>query len=300
MTTDSPKVLVVIAGPTASGKTATGVNVAKALCTEILSADSRQFYKELHIGVARPSEEELAAVPHHFIGHISIRDEYNVSRFEADALGLLDSLFRTHSHVVLVGGSGLYVRAVCHGIDVFPETDPSVREQLNQGFARYGIQYLLNRLLDLDPDYYMEVDRHNHMRLIRALEVCISTGLPYSSFLQNTSAGRPFRVVQFGLEHDRNVLYERINCRVDEMFSGGVLEEARELYPQRHLNALNTLGYRELFDHLDGHTGLEETREQIKTNTRRYARKQLTWFRKEPGIRWVTGDFSRQILDSLR
>jgi tRNA dimethylallyltransferase len=286
MTADSEKILLVIAGPTAAGKTETAIRVARTLGTEIISADSRQFYRELNIGTAKPDSIQLSEVPHHFIGHISIHEEYNVSRFETEALALLAQLFSKYRVAVMAGGSGMYIDAVCHGLDDLPDADPSIRLDLRTGFDRYGIQFLRNRLLDLDPDYYSEVDKSNPQRLIRALEVCMTTGVPFSSQRLNSRKQRPYRVISTGLMTTRDKLFERISNRVDRMMESGLEEEARELFPLRHLNSLQTVGYRELFDHFEQRSTLAEAVEKIKTNTRRYAKRQLTWFRRDPDRTW--------------
>jgi tRNA dimethylallyltransferase len=286
MTTDPEKILLVIAGPTAAGKTGTAIRVAASIGTEIVSADSRQFYRELNIGTAKPSAEQLETVPHHFVGHISIHEDYNISRFEKEAIALLEKLFLKYRTIVMTGGSGMYIDAVCKGIDELPDADPSIRMELRAGYDRYGIQYLRNRLLDLDPDYYTEVDISNPQRLIRGLEVCMTTGMPYSALRLKNQQQRPFRVVSAGLMPDRDLLYQRINNRVDMMMEEGLEKEARELFPFRHLNSLQTVGYRELFDFFEGRTTLEEAVEKIKTNTRRYAKRQITWFKRDPQMVW--------------
>jgi tRNA dimethylallyltransferase len=286
MTTSTDKILLVIAGPTATGKTETAIRVASHLGTEIISADSRQFYREMTIGTAKPTPLQLAQVPHHFIGHISIHEEFNVSKFEKEALALLDKLFAKYRTVVMTGGSGMYIDAVCLGMDDMPQADPAIRQQLKSGFERYGIQYLRNRLLDLDPDYYQEVDISNPQRLIRALEVCMTTGIPYTALRLKNSHARPFRSVSAGLMPARDVLYNRINARVESMIGMGLEEEARGLYPYRHLNALQTVGYSEFFRYFEGKSTFSETVEKIKTNTRRYAKRQITWFRRDQEMTW--------------
>ncbi len=286
MTIDSP-LLVVIAGPTASGKTSLAIQLATHFQTEILSCDSRQFYHELNIGTAKPTFEELAAVPHHFVGHLSIFDPYNVSRFECDALELLTSLFRKHPVVIMVGGSGLYIDAVCKGIDTLPDPDPEIRAELKTILGRDGIEALRHELRTFDPEYARTADLANPARLIRALEVFRTTGIPYSSLRKNQIRERPFRILKICLDLPRETLNQRINQRVDGMITAGLLDEARTLYPHRHLNALNTVGYKELFAHLDGLTDLPAAIEKIKTNTRRYAKRQVTWLRRDGGYRWM-------------
>lgn len=280
------KILVVVAGPTAIGKTALGIELAAHFRTQIISADSRQFYKEMSIGTAVPSPEELERVPHHFIQHISVQNDYSVGDFERDALDLLDVLFQEHDIVVMVGGSGLYIDAVTKGLDHFPDIDPEVRQKLNLQLEQQGIGTLQNELKKLDPAYFAEVDQQNPHRLIRALEICIGTGRAYSSFRKNKGAVRPFDSLYIGLTAERTLIYERINKRVDMMMKQGLLEEAQQLYPHKKLNALNTVGYKELFKYLDKEIGLDEAVEEIKKNTRRFAKRQLTWFRKNDKIKW--------------
>ena len=279
--------LIVIVGPTASGKTEIAIKVAKLLGTEIISADSRQFYRELSIGTAKPSETLLAEVKHHFIGHISITEDYNISRFEQDAIKLLEELFERHEVVVMTGGSGLYIDAVCNGIDDQPEHDLEIRKQLNAEYKLSGIKYLQDELLRLDPSYYEVVDRSNPHRLMRAIEVCIITGKPYSSFRKGLQQQRSFRVVKLGIQVPRDELIERINRRVDKMLENGLDGEVKANYQYHDKNALNTVGYKEIFEYLDGNYTLQEAIEKIKINTRRYAKRQMTWFRKDPDIEWI-------------
>lgn len=282
-----PKPLVIcVVGATAIGKTALAIKLAEQYATEILSADSRQFYKEMCIGTAVPSSEELSAAPHHFIQNISIHDTYSVGDFERDALNLLNDLFKRFSVVVAVGGSGLYIDALVKGLDQFPEVSPEVRIQLNQEFAQNGITPLQKELQRVDPDYYSTVDLHNQHRLIRALEVCRSSGKAYSSFLNKPSVPRNFDVMYIGLTAEREIIYDRINQRVDIMMAEGLLEEAKRLYPHKNLNALQTVGYRELFQYFDGSMSKEEAISEIKKNTRRFAKRQGTWFRRNEQIRW--------------
>jgi len=279
--------LLVILGPTASGKTDLAIRVAKLLGTEIISADSRQFYRELSIGTAKPSQKQLAEVKHHFIGHISISEEYNISRFEKDAVTLLEDLFKSHKAVVMTGGSGLYIDAVCNGLDDQPEHDPRIRHHLNSEYKSKGIKYLQDELLRLDPAYYEVVDRSNPHRLIRAIEVCKMTGNPYSSFRKGRQMQRNFKVVKLGIQVPREELIERINRRVDKMIEDGLVDEAKANFQYRYKNALNTVGYKEIFDYFDGICTLEEAVEKIKINTRRYAKRQMTWFRKDLDIIWI-------------
>jgi tRNA dimethylallyltransferase len=286
MNSDSPAMLIVLTGPTAVGKSFLSIELATTLSIEILSADSRQFYREMKIGTASPSAEFLKLVPHHFIAHLSIHDFYNVSRFESDALQRLDHLFETSSSALLVGGSGLYINAVCHGIDELPDPDGALREQLKDLYQNEGIKPLQDKLRELDPIYFEQVDQLNPKRLLRAIEVCMKTGLSYSSLRKNEPKPRKFRILKIGLQREREELNKRINSRVDQMMEEGLLEEVKKLLPYRHLNALNTLGYKELFDHIDGKYSLGQAVEKIKTNTRRFAKRQMTWFRKDQEINW--------------
>ncbi|MAP54370.1 tRNA (adenosine(37)-N6)-dimethylallyltransferase MiaA [Altibacter sp.] len=285
MATPRP-LLVCVVGPTAIGKTALSVAIAQEFSTHILSADSRQFYKEMTIGTAVPSSEELLAAPHHFIQTKSIFDPYSVGDFEREALETLKQLFKEHAVVVLVGGSGLYIDAVVHGLDDFPEVPSEIRETLNTLYATKGIEPLQKELSRTDPVYFQKVDIHNAHRLIRALEVCRGTGRPYSSFLKKGTVARSFDVLYVGLTAERSLIYERINARVDAMVASGLVEEARALYAHRDVNALQTVGYRELFDYFEGTLDLEEAIEAIKKNSRRFAKRQLTWLRKNDAIHW--------------
>jgi tRNA dimethylallyltransferase len=284
------KTLIVIAGPTASGKTAVGVELANHYETVIVSADSRQFYREMSIGTAKPSAEELALAKHYFIDSLSITETYTAGDYEKDALSLLDELFKIHNVVILVGGSGLFIKAVCEGFDFFPATKPGVREKLIEELESKGIGYLQERLRLTDPVYHSQVDLNNSQRVIRALEVFESSGTPYSFFRKSGSGERPFQIVKIGLGLEREVLYERINGRVDEMIRRGLVDEAWSLLPYRHLNALNTVGYSELFDYFGGNTDLETAIALIKQNTRRFAKRQMTWFNKDKEITWVLAD----------
>jgi tRNA dimethylallyltransferase len=288
--------LVVLCGPTASGKTAVAIELAKSLKTEIISADSRQFYEEMKIGTAYPSEAELAGVPHHFVGHLLVTDSYNVFRFEKDALDRLDVLFNSYPVVIMTGGSGLYIHAVCHGIDVLPDPDPQLRNELKGLQAEKGIRALQEKVLELDPVYYQTVDLNNASRLIRALEICIATGLPYSSLRSQNPRPRCFNILKIGLELPREELNKRIDERVDCMLANGWMDEARDLYKFRDYNALNTLGYKEIFEHFAEKMNYRETVEKIKTNTRRYAKRQMTWFRKDKDIHWFSpGDLKSML-----
>ncbi len=278
--------LITIVGPTAIGKTALSIKLAKHFNTEIISSDSRQFYKEMAIGTAVPSIEELHTVKHHFIQTLSIKEDYNVGKFEADALNTLDTLFKTYANVIMAGGSGLYVKAVTEGLDEFPDVDPNIRIQLNKQLKNEGIKALQELLKEKDLKGYHTIAIDNPHRLIRALEICIGTGKPYTSFLNTSNKSRSFNTITIGLNADRSILYERINMRVDMMVEAGLLKEAKLLYPFRDYNALNTVGYKELFEHFDGKISLETAISEIKKNTRRFAKRQLTWFRKNDNILW--------------
>jgi len=280
------KTLIVVAGPTAIGKTGVAIQLARQFNTAILSADSRQFYRELKIGTAAPTASEKALAPHYFCGHLSIRDTYNISRFENDALELLEKLFSTHDFVVMTGGSGLYIDAVCKGIDDLPGADTEIRRKVDEAFREQGIAYLQNELRRLDPDYFSRVDKSNPNRMKRAIEVCLSTGKTFSSFRIQAEKPRPFQIVKTGLNRPRHELFRSIGRRTDQMIMDGLVDEARSLLPFRHLNALNTVGYKEIFSYLDGDMTLDQAVEKIKTSTRRYARRQLTWFKKDKEIRW--------------
>jgi len=293
------KTLVVIAGPTASGKTAAAIELAKHYKTVIVSADSRQFYREMSIGTAKPTDEELAAAQHYFINSHSITESFSAGDFEKQSLSLLDELFKTHDKVILVGGSGLFIKAVCEGFDEFPDTDPGIREKLNAELTEKGIAYLQEKLKSADPDYYNQVDLSNPQRVIRALEVFEGTGRPYSSFRKSAINNRPFKTIKFGLTMAREALYQRINHRVDVMVNHGLIDEVKNLLPSRHLNALNTVGYSELFDYFDGKTDLNTVIDLIKQNTRRFAKRQLTWFRKDPDIIWMQADKKELVTDMI-
>ena len=282
------KTLIVIAGPTASGKTAFAIKVAKALSTVILSADSRQFYKEMSIGTAAPTEEELSQAKHYFVHHISIEDKYDVADYEHDVLQLLDELFKTHDAVVMTGGSGLFIDAVCNGIDTMPDVKPEIRGKVQKLFDENGLKALQDEVLRLDPEYYATVDQQNPRRLQRALEVCYQTGEPFSSFRSGNAVKRDFDIKKYALLWNRQQLIERIDKRVDMMMKQGLLDEAKALYPKRVLNALNTVGYKELFAYFDGQCTLKDAVEQIKVHTRQYAKRQMTWLRKDNSYQWIT------------
>lgn len=281
------KTLIVIAGPTASGKTAAAIKVAKALNTVIINADSRQFYKEMSIGTAVPSPKELSEVKHYFIQNISILNDYDVATYEQDVLLLLKKLFLEHDQVVLTGGSGLFIDAVCKGIDTMPDIDQAVRERVDNLFHEGGLAALQQEVQRLDPEYWAIVDQKNPRRLQRALEVCYQTDKTFTSFRTRSSAKRDFNIVKYALLREKQDLYNRINLRVEIMLSKGLVDEARKLYPYRRRNALNTVGYKELFDYFDGKISLNEAVEQIKLNTRHYAKRQMTWLRKDTEYQWI-------------
>ncbi len=278
--------LICVVGPTAIGKTTLAIQIAKHFTTEIISSDSRQFYKEMAIGTAVPSKEELVEITHHFIQYRSIFEEYSVGDFERDALKLLDTLFETNNVIVMVGGSGLYIDAVIKGLDKFPEVPVNIIEDLKTEFETQGIVPLQKELLEKDPNYYKKVDLQNHHRIIRALGVCRSQKHPYSSFLNTGKEPRKFKTLCIGLTAERAIIYKRINQRVDIMMNEGLENEARNLYPNKELNALQTVGYRELFNYFDGEYTKEFAIEEIKKNTRRFAKRQGTWFRKNASINW--------------
>lgn len=285
-TTDKKKYLITVIGPTAIGKTAMAIHIANYFNTSIISADSRQFFKEMNIGTAVPSKEEQEAAQHHFIQNISIFDEYSVGDFEREAIDLLDSLYKKQDFVVMAGGSGLYVDAILKGFDEFPDIEPSIRENLIAEYESKGITYLQNKLKELDPIHYERVAKDNPQRMMRALEVCIGTDKPYSSFLNLKKNERNFTPIVIGLEADREIMYNRINMRVDIMVNNGLIEEAEALYKHKNLNALQTVGYKELFRYFDGELTKEEAIEEIKKNTRRFAKRQLTWFRRNEAAKW--------------
>ena len=278
--------LISIVGPTAIGKTALSIKLAKHFNTEIISADSRQFFKEMQIGTATPTPQELTLAKHHFIHHKSIEDNYNVGAFEKDTISKLEDLFKIHDVVIMVGGSGLYVDAVTKGLDYFPEVDSLIRETLNKRLETEGIEALQNQLKELDFKSYNTIAIDNPHRIIRALEICIGSGKPYSSFLNKNKVKRKFKVVTIGLKTDREIIYNRINKRVDIMMNDGLLEEVKTLLSKQHLNALNTVGYKELFKYLNGEWTLDFAISEIKKNTRRFAKRQLTWFKKDKNILW--------------
>ena len=290
------KNLIIIAGPTASGKTAFSIELAKALDTVILSADSRQFYKDMSIGTAAPTEEELRQVKHYFVHHISIEDKYDVADYERDAITLLDELFKTHDAIVMTGGSGLFIDAVCNGIDAMPDVKPEIRDKAQRLYDKGGLKALKDEVQRLDPDYFASVDQQNPRRLQRALEVCYQTEKPFSSFRSGNAAQRNFGLKKYALLWDRQALIHRIDRRVDLMMEQGLLDEVKSLYPKRHLNALNTVGYKELFAYLDGDDTLGNAIEQIKIHTRQYSKRQMTWLRKDTSYQWVTTDDLEEVI----
>ncbi len=284
------KHLIVLAGPTASGKTATAIKLAKALDAEIISADSRQFYKELSIGTAAPTAEELSQVKHHFVHNLSIEDKYDVADYEKDVLSYLKQYFKTKNVAVMTGGSGLFIDAVCNGLDEMPDISEEVRNRVSKMLEADGIEGLQREVERVDNDYFQVVDKQNPRRLQRALEVYYQTGKPYSTFRQRNVAKRDFEITKLAILWDRDKLIERINQRVDMMMQQGLLDEVKSVYPKRHLNSLNTVGYKELFDYLDGKCTLEQAVDQIKINTRQYAKRQMTWLRKNGDYQWFTID----------
>ena len=289
------KTLVVLLGPTGVGKTELSLQLAELLGSPVINADSRQIYRDIAIGTAAPTEEELARVKHYFVHTLPLDAYYSAAEYEKDVLALLHDLFQTHDTIVLSGGSMMYIDAVCNGIDAIPTVDDETRETLKRRLADEGLEALVEELRQLDPEYYEIVDKQNPRRVVHGLEICLMTGKTYTSFRKREKKERPFRIVKIGLNRDREELYNRINQRVDQMMTDGLLDEAQRLYPMRHMNALNTVGYKEMFAYIDGTWTLEEAVERIKGNTRRYARKQLTWYKKDEQIRWFHPDEIEQI-----
>ena len=278
--------LIVVGGPTGSGKSALAVDIAKHFGAPIISTDSRQMYRGMAIGTAQPTAEEQSAVKHYFIADREPEDDFNCGRYEVEALALLDRLFAEYEYVVAVGGSGLYIQALCSGMDTLPEADEQLRDTLKMRLESEGLESLFAELQRLDPAYAEVVDRCNPARVMRALEVCISSGKPYSEQRSGTVVERPFHIIKIATDMPRDILYDRINRRVDMMVEEGLIDEARAMYPKRHLNALQTVGYREVFDYFDGKCSLEEAIELVKRNSRRYAKRQMTWFRRDSEFRW--------------
>ncbi|GET23655.1 tRNA (adenosine(37)-N6)-dimethylallyltransferase MiaA [Prolixibacter denitrificans] len=291
--------LFVLLGPTGVGKTDLSIEIAKHLHTEIISCDSRQLYREIRIGTAVPEEKYLQQVPHHMIQNLSVEDEYNAGKFEYDVLNLLDKLFQNHQTVLMTGGSMLYIDAVCKGIDDLPTVDKELRQKLLDRFENEGLEPLRTELKKLDPDYYEQVDLKNPKRILHALEIYYMTGKPYSSLRREEAKKRHFDIIKIGLNRDRTELYDQINRRVELMIEEGLVEEARGVYYKRHLNPLNTVGYKELFAHFDGDFTLEHAIERIQANSRKYARKQLTWFRRDKNIRWFHPDEKEKVLQYI-
>ncbi|WP_396154017.1 tRNA (adenosine(37)-N6)-dimethylallyltransferase MiaA [Flavobacterium sp.] len=291
--------LITIIGPTAIGKTSLSIALAQHFGCEIISCDSRQFFKEMKIGTAVPSDDELAAAPHHFIQNKSILEHYSVGDFEKEALEKLDELFEKNNIQIMVGGSGLYVDAVLKGFDEFPDIDKDIRTEINSKFDALGITFLQEKLQELDPDYYKKLERENPQtlqnpqRMKRFVEVCIGSGLPYSDFIGKSNSKRNFTPIIIGLESDREIMYDRINQRVDLMFEAGLVEEVKQLLPHKDRNALQTVGYRELFDYFEGKSTLEFAAAQIKQNTRRFAKRQMTWFKRTENAVWFDFETDR-------
>ena len=291
--------LIVITGPTAVGKTQLTLELAKHYGIPVINADSRQIYKELKIGTASPTEEQLKQVRHYFVGSQSINEYYNASMYEQEVMQLLESLFTTSPVQMLSGGSMMYIDAVCNGIDDIPTIREDIRTEMKRRYQEEGLEALCEDLKKLDPEHYETVDRQNYRRVIHALEICYQTGKTYTSFRKQTKKERPFKIVKIGLNRNREELYKRINQRVDDMMAQGLLDEARAMTPYREVNALNTVGYKELFDYMDERWSLEEAVERIKGNTRRYARKQLTWYKRDENIRWFHPDQQQEILNYI-
>lgn len=291
---------MILAGPTAVGKTSLSVQLAKRFQTEIISADSRQFYKEMEIGTAKPTKEEMDRIPHYFINSHSIQEEYNVGQFEKDVLNLLNELFQKHDVVFVVGGSGLYVKALCEGIDDMPAIPFEIRQKLNAEFEQFGIEYLQKQVVESDSEYFEIVDQQNPQRLIRALELYRATGKNMSYFrAQEKQVERPFNIIKIGLERPRKELYDRINLRMDQMIAEGLFEEAEQLYPFKNLNALQTVGYSEIFGFLDNEYDREEAIRLLKRNSRRYAKRQMTWFKKDSEFVWFSAEDKAKVIDYL-
>lgn len=289
------KQLLVLLGPTGVGKTEWSIRMAEQLGVPIVSADSRQLYRGLIIGTAAPTEEQLKRVPHHLVGILSPNDYYSASEYENEALSVINKLHKQHDTVILTGGSMMYIDAICKGIDIMPDIDQELRNDISKMYHEEGLDPIRQKLKLLDPIYYDQVDLKNTQRVIHALEVCIMTGKPYSSFRLNTIKERPFDIIKVGFNRPRPELYDRINKRVDEMIKDGLEEEARQLYPMKHLNSLNTVGYKEMFEYFDGNWTLEEAIDKIKQHSRNYARKQLSWFNRDKSIVWI--DLSDKYID---
>jgi tRNA dimethylallyltransferase len=292
-------ILIIIIGPTGIGKTDLSISIAKKLDTEIISADSRQFYKELKIGTAMPDLSQLSTVKHHFLGHLSIHDYYNASMFEFEVIDLLANLFKEKIHILMVGGSGMYINAICQGIDDLPKIDQEVRAQIQTKYEKEGIESLRFELKRLDPEYYKIVDLKNPKRILKGLEICLMTGRTYTSYRKSVIKKRNFNILKIGLNMDREKLYKRIDARVDMMIENGLVDEAKEFYSNRNLNALKTVGYKELFEHFDGMYDLNKAIELIKRNSRHYAKRQLTWFGRDKEIKWFDPNDEESIMEFI-
>lgn len=292
--------LILVVGPTAVGKTDLCLNLANNFKTEIVSCDSRQFYREMNLGTAKPDSDDLKQVPHHFINSLSIEDEYDVRKFEREALALLDELFQKHQVVIMTGGSGLFADAIVNGLDEMPEVAPEIRAAIIKEFEEKGLVFLQDEIAKNDPEYFGIVDQKNPQRLMRALEIWRGTGRKFSSFRVKTKKERPFKVIKIGLERDREELYSRIDLRMDQMIAAGLFDEADALFSKRNLNALQTVGYTEIFGYLEGKYDKEETIRLLKRNSRRYAKRQMTWFKKDDSIRWFSPEKQVEILVYLQ
>ncbi|MFV0345612.1 MAG: tRNA (adenosine(37)-N6)-dimethylallyltransferase MiaA [Bacteroidales bacterium] len=292
--------LIVIVGPTGIGKTRLAIAIAERLSCEIISSDSRQMYREMNIGTAKPSKEELARVRHHFIDNLSVRDYYNASQFEFEVLSLLKQKFKQHDTMVMAGGSMLYTDAVCKGIDELPTVDPKIRSKWKHIFENEGIESIRNYLRILDPEHYAEVDKRNQQSIVNALEIIEMTGQKFSSLRTQTVRKRDFDISYIGLNTERKLLYEKIDCRVDKMIRDGLIDEVKSLERYKSLNSLNTVGYKEIFEYLDGKVDLEQGIEHIKRDTRRYAKKQITWHKKNPNIEWFTPEQTESVLRHIK
>jgi tRNA dimethylallyltransferase len=296
MKATNPKTLLVVSGPTASGKTALAIRLAQHYETEIISADSRQFYKELPVGTAAPSQEELAQIKHHFIGNLSVSDSLDVASYETEVLELLQQLFEIHDLVILCGGSGLFIDAVCEGLDAIPDTEDEIRKEVGKIYLEEGLSGLQKRIQEIDPEYFALADTQNPRRLQRALEVWMQTRQTFTSFRKRETVKRDFQIIRIAIQTDRKELIEKINQRTEQMISSGMVEEALNMLPFRYLNSLNTVGYKELFDYFDGKFTLDEALEKIRVNTRRYAKRQMTWLRKNADWNWFSADETEKII----
>lgn len=294
------KTLIVIVGPTGVGKTELCLKVAEAFGTVIVNADSRQIFKEISVGTAAPTIAERRRIRHYFVGNLHIDQYYNASMFENDVIALLDTLFKEKDYVIMSGGSMMYVDAVCNGIDDIPTVDTATRSKVMREYEEKGLDYICDRLEELDPEYYSIVDKRNPKRVIHAVEICLSTGRTYTSFRVNAKKDRPFNIIKVGLTLDREQLYDRIDGRVDRMVADGLIQEAEKMYPYRNLNSLNTVGYKELFDYFDGKCTLEEAVFRIKCDTHKYCRKQLTWFKRDKDIHWFSPNNVEEIINYIR